>query len=193
MDLPDIDTALGWVGRTVVDRDGEKIGTFDEIYLDAETDRPEWAAVKTGLLGRRRALVPLSEAAAQDDDLRVPFEKSHVEGAPTVEAESELSQDEEAALYEHYGVGHSRGGSASVLPDEDAERPAAGGEPDAMVVSEEELRVGRKARPRERVRIKRYVVTEHVKKTVPLRREEVRLEHEPPDAGERPGGAPEPA
>jgi hypothetical protein len=30
-----------WRGRTVVDRDGEKIHKLDEIYLDRDTNEPE--------------------------------------------------------------------------------------------------------------------------------------------------------
>jgi uncharacterized protein (TIGR02271 family) len=42
--------------------------------------------------------------------------------------------------------------------------------------SEEELRVGTERRPRERVRLRKYVVTEEVPIVVPVRREEVRIE-----------------
>ena len=52
-----------------------------------------------------------------------------------------------------------------------------------MVRSEEEVRLRTEARPRERVRLKKVVVTDHVERTVPVRREEVRLEHEPPPEG----------
>ena len=48
-----------------------------------------------------------------------------------------------------------------------------------MTVSEEELRVGTTEREAGRVRLKKYVVEEDVTKTVPVRREEVRIEREP--------------
>jgi uncharacterized protein (TIGR02271 family) len=48
-----------------------------------------------------------------------------------------------------------------------------------MTRSEEELRVGTAKRERGRARLRKYVVTEHVEQTVPVRREEVRLEREP--------------
>ena len=57
---------------------------------------------------------------------------------------------------------------------------ATGGAPgtdDAMTRSEEELHVGTVWRPRERVRLRKVVVTEHV--TIPVRREELRVEREP--------------
>ena len=53
-----------------------------------------------------------------------------------------------------------------------------------VVRSEEEaeIRVA-PAKPKERVRLKKHVVIEHVEKTVPVRREEVRVEHDPPPSG----------
>ena len=48
-----------------------------------------------------------------------------------------------------------------------------------MTRSEEELRVGTAERERGRVRLRKHVVTENVQQTVPVRREEVRVEREP--------------
>ncbi len=48
-----------------------------------------------------------------------------------------------------------------------------------MIRSEEELRLSTVWRPRTRVRVRKYVVTEMVTKTVPVRREELRIEYEP--------------
>jgi uncharacterized protein (TIGR02271 family) len=50
---------------------------------------------------------------------------------------------------------------------------------DAMTRSEEELRVGTTSRESGRARLRKYVVTEVVEKTVPVQREEVRVEREP--------------
>ena len=47
---------LSWRGQDMVDADGDKIGTIEEIYLDAETDEPEWAVVTTGLFGNKQSL-----------------------------------------------------------------------------------------------------------------------------------------
>jgi stress response protein YsnF len=193
----DIDTALDWRGRTVVDRDGEKIGTFDELYLDA-ADRPAWAAVKTGLFGRRQTFVPLSEAQRDGDDLRVPFEKAQVEAAPNVDPDEQLTDEEEDRLHEHYGlraagtapdadegggaVSGLGGGATAERDDAEGEARAEAGDDSAEVIrSEEELVVGTRRRPATRVRLKKYLVTEHVTKTVPVRREEVRVEHDPPE------------
>jgi uncharacterized protein (TIGR02271 family) len=50
---------------------------------------------------------------------------------------------------------------------------------DAMTLSEEQLRVGTERREAGRVRLRKYIVTENVTKTIPVSREEVRLEREP--------------
>ena len=204
----DIETALDWRGRTVVDRDGDKIGTFDELYLD-EDDRPAWGAVTTGLFGMRQTFVPLSEAQPEGDALRVPFDKDMVKDAPNVDPDTQLSGEEEAALYRHYGLGGG-GPQDAAVPEDDgvqdravadaptAERPvardeaagtAADGEGAEMIRSEEEVDVGTRRRVAGKARLKKYVVTEHVQKVVPVQREEVRVEFEPA-GGEDAGGEP---
>jgi uncharacterized protein (TIGR02271 family) len=50
---------------------------------------------------------------------------------------------------------------------------------DAMTRSEEQLRVGTERREAGRARLRKYVVTENVTQTVPVSREEVRVEREP--------------
>jgi uncharacterized protein (TIGR02271 family) len=166
-----------WRGRTVVDRDGEKVGKLDEIYLDRQTEEPEWALVSTGLFGAKSSFVPLQGAAPAGEDVRVAYAKEQIKDAPRVEPDGELSEQEEGELYRHYGLDYSAG----TLPE--ASTPATGGRPDtgddAMTRSEEELRVGTTEREHGRVRLKKYVETENVQQTVPVRREKVRVEREP--------------
>ena len=60
-----------WRGRTLYDRDGDKIGTIEDIYLDRNSGEPEWVAVKTGLFGSNMSFVPIRDASAHGDDVRV--------------------------------------------------------------------------------------------------------------------------
>jgi len=53
------------------------------------------------------------------------------------------------------------------------------GDDDAMTLSEERLNVGTQTQETGRARLRKYVVTENVTQTVPVQREEVRLEREP--------------
>src|SRR5215216_5188930 len=99
-----IDTVRGWRGRVMVDRDRNKIGEVVDIYLDNETDRPEWAVVRTGLFGLRSTFVPLAEAREVGDELQVPHQRLQVKQAPNIEPDGQLSAAEEAELYRHYGL-----------------------------------------------------------------------------------------
>jgi uncharacterized protein (TIGR02271 family) len=183
-----LEDTLTWRGQDLVDRDGDKIGTVEEIYLDAQSDQPEWALVNTGLFGTKRSFVPLREASPDGGGVRVPYEKAQVKDAPTIEPDGELSREEEAQLYRHYGLDYGDSESGSGLPEggrgEDAPgtvgRDVSGPTTDdAMTRSEEELRVGKTEREAGRARLRKYVVEEDVQQTVPVRREEVRVEREP--------------
>jgi hypothetical protein len=168
----DIDTVLGWRGRSVLDRDGEKIGSFGEVYLDRETDRPAFAGINTGLFGRNEHIVPLDGVVEDGGDIRVPYAREQVHEAPQIDAETALNVVQEAELFEHY-------------ERQDAARAPAGEDDSAEVVRSEE-EVDFSTRPttrRERVRLRKVVVTDHVEQTVPVRREEVRVETDPPPEG----------
>jgi uncharacterized protein (TIGR02271 family) len=196
-------------GQQLVDRDGDKIGKIEEIYLDEQTGKPEWLAVKTGMFGSNVSFVPLAQASTEGDTVRVPYEKSQVKDAPNADADGQLSQDEEARLYRHYGMDYSESRSDSGLPegggrfdssagmdttgtmgttgttDRDMDRGTVGHDTsgpttdDAMTRSEEELKVGTAKREAGRARLRKYVVTENVTQTVPVQREEIRVEREP--------------
>jgi hypothetical protein len=93
-----------WRALAIVDRDGTTVGTISEFYLDRETGYPTWALVNTGLFGATRTFVPLVHATEISDGLQVPYEKSHIKDTPRVDLHDELTPDEEAVLFAHYGV-----------------------------------------------------------------------------------------
>jgi uncharacterized protein (TIGR02271 family) len=157
--VPQVTETYEWRGRNVVSSDGDKIGTLEEIYLDTHTGQPEWATVTTGLLGTQQTFVPLAQADPQNGEVVVPYSKDQVKDAPSIDPDGQLSPEDEARLYSHYGS-----------------EPTAD---DAMTRSEEELRVGTERRERGRARLRKYVVTEEVERTVPVQREELRVEREP--------------
>jgi uncharacterized protein (TIGR02271 family) len=176
-------------GSTLLDRDGDKIGKIDDIYVDAHTGRPEWALVNTGLLGTKSTFVPIADATrdGDGDGVRIPYEKAHVKAAPGVEPDGALNEQEEQALYEHYGIAwasHSRDADGGRFATDDSAEPAGHdvsgpNTDDAMTRSEEELRVGKAQEETGRARLRKYVVTENVTQTVPVQREELRVEREP--------------
>lgn len=91
------------IGRRAVDRDGTKIGTVDEVYLDDATGSPEWAAVRTGFF-TRDAFVPLEPSELVGEALRVPYKKSLIRDAPDFGVGRHLSPEQELQLYHHYGM-----------------------------------------------------------------------------------------
>ena len=166
---PDIDTALAWRGRTVCDREGDELGTLSALYLDNETQLPAWAGVKRGRLRKTETIVPLGDAAEVGDVLQIPYDRAQFDDAPDIDPDVALTAEEERLLHEHYGREWS-------APSDE--------EPDtAMTRSEEEVSVGKKTVKAERVRLKKVVVEDEVTETVPVRREVIRLEEDPPPEG----------
>jgi len=184
-DMTEVTEAYRFRGRTMLDRDGDKIGKIDDIYEDKQTGRPEWALVHTGLFGTKKTFVPLHNAQPVGEDVRVPLEKARVKDAPSIDADGELSETEERQLYTHYDVAYDTGGYDAAGDGTNGGDLTNGGDvsgpttDDAMTRSEEELRVGTERREAGRARLRKYVVTEEEERTVPVRREEVRVDREP--------------
>ena len=139
---------------------------------------------------RRPASSRSATLAAAEGHIHVPFEKDLVKNAPSVEADGELSPEEERALYDHYGqdwgdfdASREYESDARFARDDEAGtvgRDTSGPTTDqAMTRSEEELRVGKTSEETGRARLRKYVVTEDKQVTVPVQREEVRVEREP--------------
>jgi uncharacterized protein (TIGR02271 family) len=189
----------------VYDGDGNKIGEAKHVFLDDVSGRPEWVTVKTGLFGSSESFVPVRDASLVQDHLEVPYRKDKVKGAPNVDVDAggHLSEDEEHRLYDYYGIdwdsvlaesgeAGDRDRTTGTGPAGAAGRAAAdtaghrgeeshvrAGTDDAMTRSEEQMHVGVERRESGRARLRKYVVTEEVQQTVPVRHEEVRVEREP--------------
>jgi uncharacterized protein (TIGR02271 family) len=155
------------LGGTAYDSSHTKIGKVGQVYVDDKTGQPEWMTVRTGMFGRMESFVPLQPAEVRGDDVVVPFEKGQVNNAPRVDvdASGHIAEQDEARMYDYYGMRRPA-----------APRAAAG---PAMTRSEEQLRVGKETREAGRARLRKYVVTEDQQQTVPVRKETVRVEHEP--------------
>jgi uncharacterized protein (TIGR02271 family) len=193
------------VGSNAVDNDGDKLGKIGNIYLDDRTGEPAWATVNTGLFGTKESFVPLADARIEGDALVVPYDKAKVKDAPKVDDDGHIGDDEQAELYRYYGLagvssnghdgfaGTADAGTSGVGTTDstdstvgyDNEVGAVGHDTsgpttdDAMTRSEERLNVGTETRESGRARLRKYVVTEQETVTVPVTREEVRIEREP--------------
>src|SRR3954449_12743551 len=104
------------IGSTVYSTNGEKIGKVGQLFLDDETQSPEFITVNTGLFGTNETFIPVADAELSGDRLTVPFEKDKVKDAPNVGADNgHLDQDEERRLYEYYGLSYSEHNSDTGL------------------------------------------------------------------------------
>ncbi len=179
-----------WIGADVVDRDGDKIGTLDTVYMDRATGQPEWLAVTTGMFGRNQTFVPVAGVTHLESDLQAPYEKAFVKNAPNIDPDAgQISEAEEAELYRYYQREDYQAWSDDDRDAADWDQyetkggagyDVSGPETDsAMTRSEEEVAVGTRNVEAGRVRLRKYVVTENVTTTVPVRKEKVRVEREP--------------
>jgi sporulation protein YlmC with PRC-barrel domain len=173
-------------GADVYASEGDKIGSVVQVYLDGQSGAPEWVSVRTSLFGMKQAFVPLDRATLTGDRLDVPFGKEQVKDAPRIDADGEeLSPTDEEELYGYYGRFSSDGQrSGNMRQDGQIERSAGYDTSgpmtdDAMTRSEEHLVAGTRTEQAGTARLRKYVVTEQVQQTVPVRREEVRVEREP--------------
>jgi uncharacterized protein (TIGR02271 family) len=189
------------IGQDVYDETGSKIGSASEVYLDDETGQPEWVTVRTGLFGTKESFVPIRDADLTNDGVRVSVSKDRVKDAPKIDTDGHLSPQEEQELYRYYGLGTS-GQSGQQFATTETTQSTTGmattGRTDttnahgtvghdtsgpttdnAMTRSEERLSVGTREEEIGRARLRKYVVSENVTETVPVSREEVRVEREP--------------
>jgi uncharacterized protein (TIGR02271 family) len=170
------------MGADVYSSTGSKIGTAGQVYLDDQSGAPEWVSVRTGLFGMKESFLPLSEANLSGGRIEVPFDKDRVKGAPQIDADGDLSPAEEDALYTYYGLASAGGRLSGDADDVDRSAGYDTSGPttdDAMTRSEERLNVSTRSEQGGRARLRKYVVTEQQSVTVPVSREEVRLEREP--------------
>jgi hypothetical protein len=115
------------IGRKAFDRNGTKLGTVDEVYLDDATGVPEWAAIRTGLF-TRDAFVPLAPSELVEGCLHVPFDRTLIKDAPDFGVGRHLSPEQELQLYHHYGLDITSPPSA--VPDHSFGKLAGSPHPD---------------------------------------------------------------
>lgn len=106
------DDIRDWQGRSVVDRDGSKLGTLEGLYYDTASQQPTFASVQVGIVGRHRlTFVPIEGARVAPDHVRVMVDKKTVKDAPTIDTDGALTAAQEPELFQHYGLAYQSGSS----------------------------------------------------------------------------------
>ena len=108
-----VENITDWRGQDVLDAVGEKLGKLEEIYFDGETDEPvvRRRQVRHGL--EELTLVPLGKASVGRDYVRVDRAKGEFKKAPSFDTDVELTLDDEAATYRHYGLEYTPAGEGA--------------------------------------------------------------------------------
>jgi sporulation protein YlmC with PRC-barrel domain len=78
-------------GKPVLGTGDSKLGKVEEVCLDNETNKLEWASIKTGMFGGHVSLVPLANAEFDGSTLRVPYDKELLKAAPHTDPGQDLS------------------------------------------------------------------------------------------------------
>src|SRR3954447_11008557 len=93
-------------GYTVNDRDGDKIGKVDDLFVD-DTDREEYIGVKMGLFGLSgTTLIPMEMVRVDERErsIEVSETKERVKDAPTYSDDDEVNTDFEERIRRHFGM-----------------------------------------------------------------------------------------
>lgn len=88
-------------GATAYARNGEKIGTVTQVYLNAD-GQPDWIAVDTDLFASAEAHLPADGATLTAGALHLPITAEQVDTAPRIDLEEQLTPTVQQRLRDHY-------------------------------------------------------------------------------------------
>ena len=100
-----------YAGYEVYDRNGEKIGKVDDLFIN-ESDQPEYLGVKMGFLGLQgTSLIPweLTRVDEQGHRIEVSVDKAQVKEGPSFDDDRDITPDYEERVRSHYGLGAMQG------------------------------------------------------------------------------------
>jgi uncharacterized protein (TIGR02271 family) len=169
-----------YIGYTVVDRNGNKVGTLDCLWSD-HTGEPAFLGVKTGWLLGRTHVVPAQrvEVNAAARTIRLPYDESKIKSAPSYEGDAQLDERTEREVATYYNIPWRQAPETSTQPSGQSQTQARGQEEARVQLSQEELKVGKRQVEYGAVRLRKIIRTETVNQPVELTREEIVIERVP--------------
>ena len=102
-----IEDLSGLPGESVSDHEGRKIGKVKDVYgMGGKDDAPMWVTIEVSgaTTGKRLVFVPLARLKEENGEIRVPYSVQHINSAPEIEPEDELSEEDERALRDYYAI-----------------------------------------------------------------------------------------
>ncbi len=180
----------------IVDQSNESIGTLHSMWNNAQSGALEFLGVKTGWLFGSNHVVPADKAQIDETarTIQVPYLLAKIKDAPTVEADSMVSDEQEAEIYRYYGgqsvtnttstktaattaAGLTTGAmAANTATAKGAVRAGKSGDDIEVALSEEQVKVGKRTVDAGSVRLRKVVRTEIVNQPVEVRHEDFVVE-----------------
>ena len=193
--------------RPVLDQSGTEIGTVHSFWADTQSGNLEFIGVKTGWLFGANHVVPVEKAEVDGSasSIRLPYTSDFIKGAPSVDADATISDEQETEIYRYYGTGGSTvkgtatghttesvsqnatataatgaaayaSGTAATTGAANTARTATGKDDIEVALTEEQVRVGKRTVDAGQVRLRKIVRTEIVNQPVEIRHEDVVIE-----------------
>jgi sporulation protein YlmC with PRC-barrel domain len=111
-DLPRDATAKALLDGDVYDRDGEKIGTVKDLYIDTEDEDVRFLEVGAGGfmgLGEKHFMVPMEAVTDMSGGgVRIGQSRQKVEGSPELDTKGVPEDAYQQEVYDYYGYLNSR-------------------------------------------------------------------------------------
>ena len=89
---------------TAYDKNGEKLGDVNEVFVDDQSGQPTFVEVNHGLFGMNSSLVPLRGHDFSGDDLKLGFSKDRIKDAPEFDSDKPLTPEAQSDIFKHYGL-----------------------------------------------------------------------------------------
>ena len=199
------DQAHTLLDSKVVDQNGNDFGTVHSFWADPQSGKLQFFGVKTGWLFGQNHVIPVDKAEIDEANrtVRVPYTTDFIKDSVSIDADSEISDEQEQEIYRYYNMGGQAASASTAYTDtamtdrpaetasnltttetrtlaRDTARTDTSNKDNIEVpLSEEELKVGKRTVSAGQVRLRKIVRTEVVNQPVEIRHEDVVVERIP--------------
>ena len=111
----------------IVDQNQESLGTLHSMWTNHDSGQLEFLGVKTGWLFGSNHVVPAGKAQIDEATrtIQVPYTLALIKDAPSIDADAEISDAQEAEIFRYYGGARGTTTAASTRTTETTAGTAA--------------------------------------------------------------------
>jgi uncharacterized protein (TIGR02271 family) len=174
-----------FIDFTVVDQDGDKVGTVDAVWED-DSGQPYYLAVRTGWLGLGKAHVVPADSAQVDErarKIRLPYNAELMKNAPSFDCAEDMNDDSHRTIRDYFGLRKNTRAKDTRRDTPRADTTGATQDETTMRLKQEEVKIGKREVEYGGIRLRKIIRTETVNQPVELKREEIVIERTPVNEG----------